>query len=53
MENISWWRIDFGEEEINGVISAIRNENLSQGEITANFETKVGEQLNTKYVTGK
>ena len=51
MENISWWRIDFGEEEINGVISAIRNENLSQGEITANFETKVGEQLNTKYVT--
>ncbi len=49
---ISWWRISFGEEEIQKVVEAIRDEHISQGPITAEFEQKMGRLLNAPYVVG-
>tara|TARA_B100000315_G_C14546717_1_gene573603 strand:- start:106 stop:1197 length:1092 start_codon:yes stop_codon:yes gene_type:complete len=51
MDKISWWRIHFGDEEINNVTSAIKNENLSQGEIAEKFEKNICSILNTEHVT--
>jgi len=49
---ISWWRISFGEEEIQKVAEAIREEHISQGPITEEFERKVGRLLDAPYVVG-
>jgi len=34
---ISWWRIDFGQKEIDLVTTSINNENISQGPVTIEF----------------
>jgi len=50
MQNISWWRTSFGEDEIERVINSIRNEHISQGKVTEEFEQKLSEYLNVDYV---
>lgn len=47
---ISWWRTSLGEEEIHSISTSILNENISQGEVTAEFERKISEILSVPYV---
>jgi perosamine synthetase len=47
---ISWWRTQFGEEEINHIADSIRNERLSQGPVTAEFERQIARLLDIPYV---
>ncbi|EQA69894.1 DegT/DnrJ/EryC1/StrS family aminotransferase [Leptospira noguchii] len=48
--SIPWWRTSFGEEEINRIIESFRNQNISQGKVTVEFEEKIAEYLGVKYV---
>ena len=47
---ISWWRTSLGEEEIHSISTSILNENISQGEVTAEFERNISEILSVPYV---
>ena len=47
---ISWWRTAFGEEEIEHVAQSIRNECVSQGNVTAEFEQLLSDFLEVEYV---
>lgn len=47
---ISWWRISFGEEEIQKVAEAIHGEHVSQGPVTEELEHKLERLLDTPYV---
>ena len=49
-DKIQWWRTEFGELEIDAVSSAIRNENVSQGEITEAFEADLAELIGVEHV---
>ena len=51
MLNIPWWRIDLGQNEIDQAVSAIKNENLSQGVVTENFEREIAKILNVKVLS--
>ena len=46
---ISWWDIEFGENELNKIISSFKNKNLSQGIVTKEFEELICQYLNVKY----
>ncbi|MBP98414.1 pyridoxal phosphate-dependent aminotransferase [Candidatus Poribacteria bacterium] len=50
MNNISWWRTSFGESEIGRISRSIRNECISQGPVTKEFEKKLSEFLEIDYV---
>jgi len=50
MNKISWWRTDFGEEEIRKVSESIANEHLSQGPVTEEFEKGIANTLDVPYV---
>jgi perosamine synthetase len=50
MSEISWWRTHFGEEEVNKVADSIRQEHLSQGPVTVEFERQVADLLDIPYV---
>lgn len=50
MKNISWWRTEFGQEEINNLTEAINNECISQGIITAELEKRLAKELDIPYV---
>jgi perosamine synthetase len=45
MNKISWWRTHFGEEEIRLIADAIHHEHISQGPVTAEFESRAGETI--------
>jgi perosamine synthetase len=47
---INWWRTTFGEEEIDRVVNSIRNQNISQGKVSAEFERALSEFLNIEHV---
>jgi len=47
---IPWWRINFGEEEMRRVATAINNENISQGPVVVEFERLLAEYLGVPYV---
>jgi len=47
---ISWWRTSFGEEEIEAVADAIRQESVSQGSVVESFEGEVAEILGVRHV---
>lgn len=47
---ISWWRTSFGEEEIQRIGESIRNECVSQGKVTAQFEQSLAEFLEVEHV---
>lgn len=48
---ISWWRTQFGEEEIKHMADSIRHEHLSQGPVTTEFEHQISDILDIPYVT--
>ncbi|HEY3327340.1 MAG TPA: DegT/DnrJ/EryC1/StrS family aminotransferase [Novimethylophilus sp.] len=50
MEKIAWWRTHFGDAEIRRVTDAISHEHISQGEITARFESALADVLGVPYV---
>jgi len=50
MNRISWWWTDFGEEDIQKVVSSLASGHISQGPVTAEFETKIAQALNVPYV---
>ena len=47
---ISWWRIDFGQKEIDRITTSINNENISQGPVTIEFEKLIAEKIGVEYV---
>lgn len=47
---IAWWRTTFGEEEIERVARAIRNEHVSQGPVVTEFEEQLAGYLGVPYV---
>ncbi|MBI3394625.1 MAG: DegT/DnrJ/EryC1/StrS family aminotransferase [Spirochaetia bacterium] len=47
---IHWWQTTFGEEEIEHVVRSMRNRQISQGAVTAEFEARLGEYLGVKNV---
>lgn len=48
-KKISWWRTTFNEEDIDSVSNAIRDEKMSQGSVTRQFETELQEKLNVPF----
>ena len=50
MQEISWWRTSIGDEEIARVSEAISAEHLSQGPVTAKFESALSDVLGVPYV---
>tara|TARA_Y100001970_G_scaffold293457_1_gene440367 strand:- start:4844 stop:5929 length:1086 start_codon:yes stop_codon:yes gene_type:complete len=50
INNIDWWRTSFNHSEIENIKYAIKNEHISQGKITANFEKKLAKYLKVKNV---
>jgi perosamine synthetase len=46
---INWWNTFFGKEEIDSICEAITNKNISQGKITAQFESLFAEKMKSKY----
>ena len=50
MKNVSWWRTSFGEDEIQHIAQSLRNERVSQGEVTAEFERKLSDFLEIENV---
>ena len=51
MNHIPWWKTRLGAEEVKSPMAAIQAGRLSQGEITAELEAKLAEQLKVPYVT--
>ena len=49
-ERISWWRVEFSEADIEKVSESIRNENISMGSVTVEFEQRMAEALGCPYV---
>ncbi len=50
MDKISWWRTNFGEEEIQQVADSISHECISQGMVTEKFEKEISQLLDIPYV---
>jgi len=48
--HISWWRTNFSEEDVEKVSESIRNENISMGKVTEEFEAQLADALNVPYV---
>jgi len=49
-DNIPYWRVNFSEDVIVKVSESIRNENISMGSVTEEFEHLMGEALGVPYV---
>jgi dTDP-4-amino-4,6-dideoxygalactose transaminase len=49
-EIVTWWRISFGEEEIQRIVESMRNECVSQGKVTAQFERDLEDFLEVEHV---
>lgn len=47
---INWWQTSFGEEEVSHVVQSIRNQNISQGKVTREFELRLSEYLGVDHV---
>jgi perosamine synthetase len=48
--NIPWWRVNFSEDDVQKVAESIRNEHVSMGAVTAEFEMRLAEALGVPYV---
>lgn len=46
---ISWWRTQFGAEELASIENAIADENISMGYVTAQFEKELAAALDVPY----
>ena len=49
-KTIPWWRVNFSEDDVAKVSESIRNENISMGRVTEEFESRIGEALDIPYV---
>ena len=49
-KTIPWWRVNFSEDDIAKVSESIRNDKMSMGSVTEEFEQRMGEALNVPYV---
>ena len=49
-DTMNWWNIEFGDEEADATSLAIRMKNISQGELTLEFEQKLADILEVPYV---
>ena len=49
VENISWWRTTFGQEESQRLADSLSHEYVSQGPVTAEFEAKFANALDVPY----
>lgn len=49
-ETISWWRTNFGKEEVALIADSIAGEHISQGKVTAEFESRISKVLDVPYV---
>lgn len=47
---INWWRTSFEKAEIDRVVNSFKNQNISQGSVTAQFERDLSEYLGVEYV---
>ena len=50
VKNISWWRIEYSETDIQKISESIRNENISMGIVTEKFEKRMAQALDVPYV---
>ena len=50
MSQISWWRTTFVEDEIEHIVASFRNECVSQGQVTEEFEQKLSEFFEIEHV---
>jgi perosamine synthetase len=50
MTRISWWRTSFDGNELCRIKEAMANENVSQGPVTAEFESRIAQELGVPYV---
>jgi dTDP-4-amino-4,6-dideoxygalactose transaminase len=48
--NIPWWRVNYSNEDIEKVSDSIRNEHISMGLVTEEFEQKLADALGVSYV---
>jgi perosamine synthetase len=48
--SIPWWKTSFGDEEISRVTESFRNQSISQGKVTQEFEEKLSEYLGVNHV---
>ena len=48
--SIPYWNVEFDESDVLSVADAIRNRNISQGEITKCFEDEISQLLGIEYV---
>lgn len=46
---ISWWRTSFDDNEVEKLRESVLAEHISQGPVTAEFESKFAELLNVRY----
>ena len=47
---INWWSTEFGQEEITKITESISKKQISQGEVTKEFEEKLAKYLDVKFV---
>ena len=45
MNKISWWRTNFGDDEIEHVVHSMQNKNISQGPVTKEFEKSLSDLI--------
>jgi len=50
MQNISWWKTNFGKAEIKKLEESVFSEHISQGEVTEEFEKLISQALDIPYV---
>ena len=50
IHHIPWWRVNFSEDDVEKVSESIRNENISMGSVTEEFENQISRALNVPYV---
>jgi len=48
-KKINWWKAKFDNNEVINVTKAIKNKNISQGNLTRKFEVKLAKKLKVKY----
>jgi len=50
MSEISWWWTDFGQDQIDKISESIKHGYISQGSVTAEFESRITDILQVPYV---
>lgn len=49
MNEVFWWRIKFGDDEIQRLIDSVNDEHISQGPVSQQFESEFAQALNVPY----